>query len=385
MDGYVSKPLRPEELFATIDDLFAAEAPADVAPVVARSGVESALDGPTLLAGFGGNRKLLGDVIDVFLEDSPNLMAAIRQAADRLDAPALASSAHALKGSIGLFDPAERVSDRAPARTDGGKRRSHRRCGDVCRTRERDRRPARSSLAIFGTSCGAKMNDAGPGLKDRAPPMTTDERGTLELAWNEGSPRPKLEKLEKTKAEWRKLLPPESYSVLFEERTEPSFSSPLDKEKRRGTFVCAACYLPLFTSAAKFDSGTGWPSFYEPIAGRMGTKRDYWLVLPRTEYHCMPVRRAPGPCLQRRPAAHRPAVVQQRRRAQVRPRWRGVAGAENVNVNAGEYETTQDCTSPGAGWCGIVCRRHHGRRATAACRDRRTSRAARPAGQHPRI
>ena len=96
-----------------------------------------------------------------------------------------------------------------------------------------------------------------------------------------------IDKLEKPKAEWRKLLPPEAYAVLFEERTERAFSSPLDKEKRRGTFICAACQLPLFDARAKFDSGTGWPSFYEPIAGRMGTKRDYWLVVPRTEYHCM--------------------------------------------------------------------------------------------------
>ena len=102
-----------------------------------------------------------------------------------------------------------------------------------------------------------------------------------------GQPDKKIEKLEKSKAEWRTLLPPEAYSVLFEERTEPSFSSPLDKEKRRGTFVCTACHLPLFSSNTKFDSGTGWPSFYEPISGRMGTKRDYWLVLPRTEYHCL--------------------------------------------------------------------------------------------------
>jgi len=102
-----------------------------------------------------------------------------------------------------------------------------------------------------------------------------------------GQPDKKIEKLEKSKAEWRTLLPPEAYSVLFEERTERSFSSPLDKEKRRGTFVCAACHLPLFSSNTKFDSGTGWPSFYEPISGRMGTKRDYWLVLPRTEYHCL--------------------------------------------------------------------------------------------------
>jgi peptide-methionine (R)-S-oxide reductase len=99
-------------------------------------------------------------------------------------------------------------------------------------------------------------------------------------------PDPKIERLEKPKAEWRKLLPPEAFAVLFEERTERAFSSPLDREKRRGTFICAACYLPLFNSSAKFDSGTGWPSFYEPIAGRVGTKRDFWLVVPRTEYHC---------------------------------------------------------------------------------------------------
>lgn len=93
-------------------------------------------------------------------------------------------------------------------------------------------------------------------------------------------------KLEKKKSEWRNLLPPDAYAVLFEERTERPFSSPLDKEKRQGTFVCAACHLPLFTSKAKFDSGTGWPSFFEPIDGHIDTKRDYWLVLPRTEYHC---------------------------------------------------------------------------------------------------
>lgn len=105
----------------------------------------------------------------------------------------------------------------------------------------------------------------------------------------EQSPRAdeRIAKLEKSKSEWRKLLPPEAYAVLFEERTEASFTSPLDGEKRQGTYVCAACYLPLFTSKAKFDSGTGWPSFYEPIKGRLGTKRDCWLILPRTEYHCI--------------------------------------------------------------------------------------------------
>ena len=93
--------------------------------------------------------------------------------------------------------------------------------------------------------------------------------------------------LHRAKSEWRKLLTPEQYNVLFEEETERPYSSPLDKEKRSGTYVCAACHLPLFTSQTKYDSGTGWPSFYEPITGRVGTKRDYWLIVPRTEYHCV--------------------------------------------------------------------------------------------------
>jgi peptide-methionine (R)-S-oxide reductase len=93
--------------------------------------------------------------------------------------------------------------------------------------------------------------------------------------------------LQKSKAEWRKLLSQEAYAVLFEAETEAPFTSPLDKEKRQGSYLCAACYLPLFSSKAKFDSGTGWPSFFQPIEGRLATKRDYWLIAPRTEYHCI--------------------------------------------------------------------------------------------------
>jgi len=85
---------------------------------------------------------------------------------------------------------------------------------------------------------------------------------------------------------WKKLLTPESYAVLFEEATERPGSSELNREKRQGTFVCAACQLPLFSSEAKYESGTGWPSFFTPIAGNIATKRDWKLVLPRTEYHC---------------------------------------------------------------------------------------------------
>lgn len=86
---------------------------------------------------------------------------------------------------------------------------------------------------------------------------------------------------------WKKLLTPESYAVLFEEATERPGSSELNREKRKGTFVCAACQLPLFASDAKYESGTGWPSFFAPIEGSIATKRDWKLVLPRTEYHCV--------------------------------------------------------------------------------------------------
>lgn len=85
---------------------------------------------------------------------------------------------------------------------------------------------------------------------------------------------------------WRDKVSPAAFEVLFEDDTERAFSSPLDKETRTGTFVCAACYLPMFESEHKFDSGTGWPSFTQPVAGHTGTQRDFTLLLPRTEYHC---------------------------------------------------------------------------------------------------
>lgn len=91
---------------------------------------------------------------------------------------------------------------------------------------------------------------------------------------------------ESAKARWKALLPKESYLVLFEEDTEPSGSSPLNGEKRAGTYICAACYQPLFNSSTKFESGTGWPSFYDFIPKALGTKTDYKLIWPRKEYHC---------------------------------------------------------------------------------------------------
>lgn len=89
-----------------------------------------------------------------------------------------------------------------------------------------------------------------------------------------------------SKADWKERLNEEQYYVLRKEGTERPFTSPLNDEKRDGTFVCAGCALPLFTSEAKFDSGTGWPSFFQPIEGGIETKRDFKLVVPRTEYHC---------------------------------------------------------------------------------------------------
>jgi peptide-methionine (R)-S-oxide reductase len=87
-------------------------------------------------------------------------------------------------------------------------------------------------------------------------------------------------------AEWKKRLSPEAYNVLRREGTEAPGSSPLLDEHRKGTFHCAGCGLALFRSDWKFDSGTGWPSFYTAIPGALGTKTDHLLILPRTEYHC---------------------------------------------------------------------------------------------------
>jgi len=97
---------------------------------------------------------------------------------------------------------------------------------------------------------------------------------------------PEFEPLDKSREAWRSILSRERYRILFEEATEPAFSSPLDQEKRAGTYVCAACRLPLFDSRNKFDSGTGWPSFTQPIGGTVATKTDFKLIWPRTEYHC---------------------------------------------------------------------------------------------------
>ena len=89
-----------------------------------------------------------------------------------------------------------------------------------------------------------------------------------------------------SEAQWKKRLTPQQFAVLRQESTERAGSSPLDKEKRKGIYACAGCALPLFSSATKFESGTGWPSFYAPLKNAVGTKADNSLLFKRTEVHC---------------------------------------------------------------------------------------------------
>ena len=89
-----------------------------------------------------------------------------------------------------------------------------------------------------------------------------------------------------TDAEWRKILTPEQYDVMRSHGTEAPGTCALLVEKRPGKFTCAACGQTLFRSNSKFESGTGWPSFTQPITGHIGTARDFKMILPRTEYHC---------------------------------------------------------------------------------------------------
>jgi peptide-methionine (R)-S-oxide reductase len=129
-------------------------------------------------------------------------------------------------------------------------------------------------------------------LGHAAPPASMKDIETLQKNWKNfvpaGTAVPAAnEPLKLSKEEWRKRLPPEAYKVLREESTERAGTSPLDHETRPGIFVCAGCGLPVFTSEMKFDSGTGWPSFFTSIPGAFETKKDFYLIYPRTEYHCM--------------------------------------------------------------------------------------------------
>ncbi|HEY6134483.1 MAG TPA: peptide-methionine (R)-S-oxide reductase MsrB [Rubrivivax sp.] len=100
------------------------------------------------------------------------------------------------------------------------------------------------------------------------------------------APAPEGDTLVLTDAQWKQRLTPAQYDVLRRAGTERAGTSPLNAEKRSGRYLCAGCELPLFTSAMKFDSGTGWPSFFTMLPGALKTSTDYKMILPRTEYHC---------------------------------------------------------------------------------------------------
>ncbi len=117
------------------------------------------------------------------------------------------------------------------------------------------------------------------GLTPLAVALGRPER--TEAAARAGDPQWQL-----SEAAWRQRLPAAAYAVLRQEGTERPFSSPLAAEKRKGVYACAGCGLALFSSSRKYDSGTGWPSFWEALPNALATKADFKLLVPRTEYHC---------------------------------------------------------------------------------------------------
>ena len=123
---------------------------------------------------------------------------------------------------------------------------------------------ATGSLALWQVGSHAEAGGLGEG------PLQSDPDGPLGLS----------------REAWRDRLSPAAIAILFENDTERRFSSPLLHENRRGLFLCRACNQVLFESSAKYESGTGWPSFWRPVEGALGTRSDYRMILPRTEYHC---------------------------------------------------------------------------------------------------
>lgn len=108
----------------------------------------------------------------------------------------------------------------------------------------------------------------------------------LPAPWRTALAGEAITRLRRTDAEWRKLLTPAQYHILREDGTERPFSSALDHETRAGIYACAGCGLDLFPSRFKYDSGTGWPSFFDVLSGRVETRQDLSFEMVRTEYHC---------------------------------------------------------------------------------------------------
>lgn len=137
-------------------------------------------------------------------------------------------------------------------------------------------------LGVTGAAAVAKLANAQRGP---ATPLPSPE--TIKMALKQANePAPKFEKLELPDTEWKKRLTSAQYSVLRDEGTDRPFANPLNDEKRKGVFHCAGCDLAVYTSEMKFDSGTGWPSFFTALPGVFEKKRDFKLIYPRSEYHC---------------------------------------------------------------------------------------------------
>jgi peptide-methionine (R)-S-oxide reductase len=136
---------------------------------------------------------------------------------------------------------------------------------------------------LVGGSVGVIGSSAAIGQDARLEHIRSEWRALLADGISVPSPDDPLELSEQ---EWRSRLDEQAFRVLRKEATERAGTSPLNGEKRPGVFVCAGCDLPVFTSEMKYDSGTGWPSFFTTIPGAFETKRDWVLLIPRTEYHC---------------------------------------------------------------------------------------------------
>lgn len=140
------------------------------------------------------------------------------------------------------------------------------------------------TLAVFGSTFHQTAAAAPVGTMKEIQAMQNNWRALLATGFKAPAP---TEALKLSNDEWRKRLDKAQYNVLREEGTERAGTSPLNAEKRPGVFACAGCDLPLFSSDMKYESGTGWPSFFTTIPGVFATKKDYLLFSPRTEYHCM--------------------------------------------------------------------------------------------------
>jgi peptide-methionine (R)-S-oxide reductase len=158
--------------------------------------------------------------------------------------------------------------------------------GSIFRRREQSMR-RRHFLASLPVAAWVLVNAPKGFAAARTASLAELQRDWQKLLAPGAEVAPSVEPLSRSEAEWKQTLDAAQFNVLRQEGTERPFSSALNDEKRPGIFVCAGCALPLFSSAMKFDSGTGWPSFFTLIPDHLGTKQDYKLIVPRTEYHCV--------------------------------------------------------------------------------------------------